>query len=97
MHDLTAFQRDLLYAISCHDRPHGVKIREHLESYYPEDINNGRLYPNLNELVEKGLVDKGSIDDRTNCYLLSQAGRQKLLARRQWENQRLPERHPATP
>jgi len=86
MHDLTAFQRDLLYAISCSDRPHGLKIKQILETYYPEEINNGRLYPNLDDLVDKGLVEKGSIDARTNCYQLDESGRRVVRARRQWED-----------
>jgi DNA-binding PadR family transcriptional regulator len=89
MHDLTAFQRDLLYTISGLDDPHGLEIKQKLEEYYEGDINHGRLYPNLDALVEKGLVEKGSIDDRTNSYTLTRRGLRDLKARKEWEQERL--------
>lgn len=85
MYDLTAFQRDLLYVIAGLDRPHGLLVKEELESYYDEEINHGRLYPNLDSLVDKGLVDKGQQDRRTNYYQLTRRGRRELDARREWE------------
>jgi DNA-binding PadR family transcriptional regulator len=85
MYDLTAFQRDLLYAIGGLDEPHGLAIKDVLEQYYEKDIHHGRLYPNLDDLVEKGLVEKGKIDDRTNSYTLTRRGRRELDDRRSWE------------
>lgn len=87
MHDLTGFQRDLLFVIAGFDHPHGLKIKSELESYYETEINHGRLYPNLDVLVEKGLVEKGRIDDRTNSYTLTGRGRRELDSRRDWEDQ----------
>ena len=71
MADLTAFQRDILYVIGGLDDdspPYGLAIKEELDRHYASEINHGRLYPNLNDLVEMGLVEKGSVDDRTNSY-----------------------------
>ena len=59
MYDLTGFQRDLLYVISGHEEPHGLAIKEELEAYYEKEIHHGRLYPNLDTLVDKGLVEPG--------------------------------------
>jgi DNA-binding PadR family transcriptional regulator len=87
MHDLTAFQRDLLYVIAGMDEPKGLAVRDDLQKYYGTEINNGRRYPNLDELVEANLVKKGEIDKRTNYYRLSQRGQQLLAARRDWEDQ----------
>lgn len=87
MHDLTGFQRDLLYAIAGRDEPHGLAIKEELEDYYEKEIHHGRLYPNLDTLVDKGLVDKGEFDRRTNVYGLTSRGRRELDARREWEGQ----------
>lgn len=85
MDDLTAFQRDLLYAISGLDEPHGLAVKDTLEDYYETEITNGRLYPNLDTLVEEGLVNKGQRDQRTNTYTLSQHGVREIDARFEWE------------
>ena len=36
--------------------PHGLAIKEEIKDYYEGEIYHGRLYPNLDTLVEKGLV-----------------------------------------
>lgn len=87
MYDLTGFQRDLLVVIAGLEDPHGLAIKEELEKYYESDVNHGRLYPNLDELVEKGLVKKGEKDRRTNSYHLTQRGKRELDARQDWEAQ----------
>ncbi|MFT4945511.1 MAG: PadR family transcriptional regulator PadR [Halovenus sp.] len=86
MYDLTGFQRDLLYVIAGKDKPHGLAIKEELEQYYESEIHHGRLYPNLDELVEKGLVEKGELDRRTNYYSLTRRGQREIDARRDWES-----------
>ncbi|ADB63652.1 transcriptional regulator, PadR-like family (plasmid) [Haloterrigena turkmenica DSM 5511] len=87
MYDLTAFQRDLLYAIAGQDEPHGLAIKEELEDYYEKEIHHGRLYPNLDTIVDKGLVKKGEADRRTNFYTITDRGRREIEARRDWEDQ----------
>lgn len=87
MYDLTGFQRDLLYTIAGQDDPHGLAIKEELEDYYEKEIHHGRLYPNLDEVVDKGLVEKGAADRRTNFYTLTARGRREIEARREWEDQ----------
>ena len=87
MHDLTGFQRDLLYVVGGLEDPHGLAIKNELEEYYDGEIHHGRLYPNLDTLVEKGLVKKGSKDKRTNIYTLTQRGKRELAARREWNEQ----------
>ena len=87
MYDLTGFQRDCLYVIAGNDEPKGVAIKEELDNYYETAVNHGRLYPNLDSLVEMGLIDKGKIDDRTNAYSLTDRGRRELEARREWEDE----------
>lgn len=52
MHDLTGFQRDLLYVIGGSDEPHGLALKDALDEYYEQEIHHGRLYPNLDTLVE---------------------------------------------
>ena len=87
MYDLTGFQRDLLYVAAGKDEPHGLAIKDALEDYYETEVHHGRLYPNLDTLVEKGLLEKGQIDRRTNYYQVTQRGRREIDARREWEDQ----------
>ncbi|MDG5775365.1 PadR family transcriptional regulator [Haloarculaceae archaeon H-GB1-1] len=87
MYDLTGFQRDLLYVVAGLEEPHGLAIKEELEDYYESAVNHGRLYPNLDELVDKGLVEKGEKDRRTNYYTVTQRGQRELDARSNWEAQ----------
>lgn len=87
MYDLTGFQRDCLYIIAGLDSPKGLAIKSKLEEFYESDIHPGRLYPNLDELVEKGLVEKSQHDRRTNAYTLTARGKREIEARREWENQ----------
>ena len=85
MHDLTGFQRDLLYVVAGMSEPHGLAIKGELEEYYEAEINHGRLYPNLDALVDKGLVEKGELDQRTNYYALTRRGQREIEARQDWE------------
>ena len=85
MHDLTGFQRDLMYVIAGLDDPHGLAIKEELEEYYEKEIHHGRLYPNLDTLVEKGLVEKSQKDRRTNEYAMTRRGNREIEARTEWE------------
>lgn len=87
MEELAAFQRDALYVTVGLDEPHGLAIKDELEAYYEKEVHHGRLYPNLDTLVEKGLVKKGKHDNRTNSYSFTQRGRREIEACRKWEDQ----------
>jgi len=91
MHDMTGFQRDLLYVISGLEEPHGLAIKDELEDYYEQEIHHGRLYPNLDSVVDKGMVEKSEKDRRTNEYILTERGQREIEARREWEQQYLAE------
>ena len=91
MDDLTGFQRDLLYVIAGAEQPSGQSVKEEIETYYSSEINHGRLYPNLDVLVNKELVEKGQLDRRTNYYTISEAGEQAIQDRREWESHYLEE------
>jgi len=73
--DLTGFERDLLVEIYQMDQPSGQAIRRRMEAEHGEDVNHGRLYPNLDDLVDYGLIDKGEQDQRTNYYEVTNDGR----------------------
>ncbi|EMA56256.1 helix-turn-helix transcriptional regulator [Halococcus thailandensis] len=87
MYDLTGFQRDLLYIAADKGEPNGLELKDELEGYYETEIHHGRLYPNLDTLVEKGLIEKGELDKRTNYYQVTQRGQREIEARREWEDQ----------
>ncbi len=82
-HELTAFQQRILTVLSEEAR-YGLAIKRELEQYYGSDVNHGRLYPNLDDLVEMGLVEKSELDKRTNEYALTEAGHDAILNQLSW-------------
>jgi DNA-binding PadR family transcriptional regulator len=81
--ELTVFQQTIL-AILSEEARYGLAIKRELEAYYKSDVNHGRLYPNLDNLVEFGLVEKSELDKRTNEYALTEAGHDVLVNRVGW-------------
>lgn len=81
--ELTAFQQNILIVLAEEPR-YGLAIKRTLEEYYGTEVNHGRLYPNLDDLVEIGLVKKSELDKRTNQYELTEAGRDALLEQFSW-------------
>lgn len=81
--ELSAFQQAILTILSDEAR-YGLAIKSELEDYYGSEVNHGRLYPNLDELVEMGLVEKSALDKRTNEYALSEAGRDAIMDQVSW-------------
>lgn len=83
--ELTSFQRDIMYVAAGLGRPSGQHIKEELEDD-DEEITHGRLYPNLDTLVDEGYLEKGQLDRRTNYYEPSEKGMSALKERRGWED-----------
>ncbi|WP_248905131.1 PadR family transcriptional regulator [Halocatena marina] len=81
--ELSAFQRQIL-AVLAEEARYGLAIKRELEAYYDQEINHGRLYPNLDDLVELGLVEKSARDRRTNEYALTEAGRDTITTQLSW-------------
>jgi len=81
--DLTAFQQNIL-AILAEEARYGLAIKRELEDYYGTEVNHGRLYPNLDDLVEDDLVEKSELDKRTNEYELTEAGYKAILDQFEW-------------
>ena len=81
--ELTAFQQNIL-VILAEEARYGLAVKRELESYYGSEVNHGRLYPNLDDLVEMGLVDKSELDKRTNQYALTEEGYDALLNQFGW-------------
>ena len=81
--ELTAFQNNIL-VILAKEPMYGLAIKRELEDYYGTEVNHGRLYPNLDELVDLGLVEKSELDKRTNQYSLTDDGYDAVLDGIQW-------------
>lgn len=78
--DATLFQVHVLEVIQNlsvrGEECYGLAIKGELEDIYrTSEIHHGRLYPNLDTLQERGLVNKDKIDDRANSYQLTPTGK----------------------
>lgn len=94
MQDLTEFQKVILHILSSGSM-YGLAVKRDLESYYDTEINHGRLYPNLDHLVEANYVEKASLDERTNEYKLTKKGEQALIDDIKWELRKYAEQDPS--
>ncbi|MFB6138284.1 MAG: PadR family transcriptional regulator [Halobacteriaceae archaeon] len=85
---LTAFQRNVL-AVLATEPMYGLAVKRELESYYGSEVNHGRLYPNLDDLVELGYVEKSELDKRTNQYAITDEGADALFDDISWKLDRV--------
>lgn len=83
--NLSAFQRDILWILANEGGLKGVAISDKLESYYGEQVTHGQIYPNLDELVDTGLIKKVPRNRRTNEYCLAEEAHPVLSARQAWQ------------
>jgi DNA-binding PadR family transcriptional regulator len=91
VHQLTGFQRDLLYCAASLDDPYGLEIGREVEQYSSLELNNGRLYQNLNTLAERGLIKKKRKNDRTILYMITSEAEKIIENRQKWEDRKLEE------
>lgn len=73
--DLRTFQLAILYVLGESGPDYGLGLKRSLQAHLDETVHTGRLYPNLDELFERGLIEKRVRDSRTNEYALSDRGR----------------------
>lgn len=90
VHDMTGFQRDLLFVIAGLGEPNGQEIGAELEASQDREVLHGRLYGNLDRLVEEGLIAKGERDGRTNRYTMTEAGEEAIADRYEWQSEYVP-------
>ena len=84
-YDLLGFQRDLLLVaaeVDGEELPKGLTLMSRLEDRYSDPINHGRLYSNLGDLEDEGLIETEEFDGRTNAYRITDRGRELLAGRR---------------
>jgi len=79
MTDLSGFQRELLVALeSLGEKPKGLTVKDRWEAQNEDTTTTGRVYPNLDELVDGGYVIRGEKDRRTNFYEITADGKEAL-------------------
>ena len=105
----TLFKQQILFVIAgfetgryrnetySNDVAHGLAIKSALEEKREEEVNHGRLYPNLDELIDAGLIEKSELDKRTNRYELTEAGWAYIRAEHEWERSCLSESEATEP
>jgi len=74
-------RRDLLAAVGAFDTaPSGQEVKGIVQSESGKEWPASRLYPNLDELADAGLLAKGHQNKRTNEYALTTWGERVLNA-----------------
>ena len=77
--DLTGFKRSLLRVLAELDAPNGLELEAALKAAYP-NLTHARVYQNLDQLADQGLIIKSSVTDRENAYRLTDDGEAHLQA-----------------
>lgn len=84
LHGLSAFQRDLLTAVAAIEAGGTTDISSKLNDHYPQLVNQGRVYPNVQDLLDRGLLEQHEREFDTPEYSLTETGRTALHNYRQW-------------
>lgn len=84
--DVTGFQRDLLAVVAstCEPHPSGQTVRRAFEDVWDTDVNESRVYQNLEKLKQADLVATYPIDGRTKGYRVTENGRDLMSAYCSW-------------
>ena len=82
--DLSAFQRDLLWAIFHESARTEFELNIEIETYYDAIISTGHVHEELNKLIERDLVVNETRDEHINRYSLTETAHQALEAHRAW-------------
>lgn len=82
--DVTAFQQQVLGILARDGPEYGLGIKREVEQLSGEEVNHGRLYPNLDTLVDMGMVEKSERDKRTNEYALTDRGYNAVRSQFVW-------------
>ena len=83
MEELTEFQKNIVNVLVGGDK-YGLAIKRELDEYYEDEVSHGRLYPNLDRLVNSNYVEKAPRDERTNEYRLTEEAREEIREEMEW-------------
>lgn len=90
LHDYSGFQRVLLYSLAACDGPTGSHVHDIVDAEYSTAISRQRVYANLDDLVEAGLVEKHPDDNGwTKTYRVTEAGFTALSEFHAWTTQQI--------
>lgn len=90
LNGVSRLQLDALFALAGEGACSGAAIRDTLDAVYGDDAAvSERLYGHLDDLAERGLLDKQDEGPHTwtNTYWLTTAGRDAIDAYREWAGQ----------
>ena len=76
-------------AISDGTLPAGARLENEISLGQRFGLSRPTMRRAIQELVDKGLLEKGELDRRTNVYTVTQRGQREIEARREWETQYL--------
>lgn len=85
MQELTGFQRDILFVLNSLGTSHGARLKRELERARYSSILSGRLYHNLDVLVEQSFVQKRDGAGRENEYQLTTDGCKSVQEHSEWQ------------
>ena len=86
MEQLTALQRDMMFAVAGLESPNGREVQRELERTQDREFVSGHVYTVFEELVTAGLLEKSRRNGRSNEYRLTETGRSWLGNRCRWQN-----------
>lgn len=81
---LSGTQRDILAVLAAKGGKPGIEIRNTLNEIRDIDKSRSCIYGELDDLDDKGLVEIGEHDGRTNSYSLSYDGEMQLIGYFTW-------------
>ncbi|RDZ39396.1 DNA-binding protein [Haloferax sp. Atlit-10N] len=81
--DLTGFQQQLVKAVIEFENqegesPYGVQVKRSLSEWYGHEVSNAQIYPNIDDLVDMGVLDREPLDKRTKAVQSTPLARQML-------------------
>lgn len=84
--ELTGFKARILAILAREGPTYGLGIKSAYEDEFGVEVNHGRLYPNLDDLKNAGLIEKSELDKRTNEYAITKKGRNVVRSQFVWLN-----------
>lgn len=76
-------QLELLCLVANKYEPDVAALQDEYDDWHDSDISYQSIYQALERLDDQGLIEKKPIDGRTNCYMLTIEGAQRLDTHRE--------------